>query len=87
VLLGIYLDMTAQVIHERGELVIQLPVQGGDLVEHVGDQVFPAERERGRLAVNRGLIDELPGGGHELDRGLGRARLLERRKHRLAVAQ
>jgi DNA-binding transcriptional LysR family regulator len=80
VLLPVHLDMPLEVVHEGAEVALSL-VDLHDTVEHVGDQVLPAERERGRLAVHGSALDESPGGRHEVGRGGGRVDFLQRGEH------
>src|SRR4051812_15983559 len=81
------LDVPFEVVDEDAEAVAGVLVDRHHLVEHVRDEVLPAERERRGLAVHGSVLDEAPGGLDELDRRLGGAHLLERGQHRFAVAQ
>src|SRR5712691_707162 len=87
VLFRVDLNVAPQVIHEYRELVTEVPVDLHYLIEHVGDKVLAAERERGGLAMNGQALDEAPGSRREFGRWLRYGSFLERGQHRLAVAQ
>jgi hypothetical protein len=81
VLFAVHLNMAFQVIHKGRQPVSSSVVYFHNLVEHVGNQVLPAEGEGRGLAVHRRRLYEFPCHAAEFGRGVGDLCLLQRGAH------